>query len=252
MSYTFAVVLPPVPDDDAEAWKALDQFTAEQGPAPDVFRKLHDELTARFPCLCSLPDEEIDNGVWSDGPLWNNFGHRAAVLGMMFSRVEDALPFVIETAAKFGLTVFDWQTNEIHRPRGIKGLTLAVEGRSKLPAPTLHQLHAAVDALTPRGGPGFLILEGLGGDYVQAAGGDGAYTVEWREYSGPKFRHWVAGIPGLPSEEEIAIPTFGCVVTVQGNERLNAGHVKTILASFAERQGRPLTFAWREITSQFA
>jgi len=32
------------------------------------------------------PEEDVDDGVWSAGPLWNNFGHRAAVLGMVFPR----------------------------------------------------------------------------------------------------------------------------------------------------------------------
>jgi hypothetical protein len=34
----------------------------------------NDRLTARYPCICSLSDERVDDeGVWSDGPLWNKF-----------------------------------------------------------------------------------------------------------------------------------------------------------------------------------
>jgi hypothetical protein len=84
---------------------------------PPVFRTLHDRLTARYRCICSLPDESVDDeGVWSDGPLWNDFGHRAAVLGMVFSRVEEVLPFVADTANELGLTVFDWAGPSIYRP----------------------------------------------------------------------------------------------------------------------------------------
>ena len=62
-------------------------------------RELHDALTARYPCICTLPDDRVDEeGVWSDGPLWNDFGHRAAALGMIWSRVEDVLPFLVRAA----------------------------------------------------------------------------------------------------------------------------------------------------------
>jgi hypothetical protein len=69
-------------------------------------------LTSRYPCICTLADEDVDGGVWSDGPLWNNFGHRAAV----YSRVNEVLPFLVETANDLGLTVFDWAGPSIHRP----------------------------------------------------------------------------------------------------------------------------------------
>ena len=47
-----------------------------------MFQVLHDRLTARYPCMCSHPDDETDDAVWSDGPLINNFLHRAVVLGI--------------------------------------------------------------------------------------------------------------------------------------------------------------------------
>lgn len=83
---------------------------------PSVFKTLHDQLTLRYPCICALPEEEVDGGVWSDGPLWNNFGHRAAVLGIVYSRVEEVLPFLVETATSLELTVFDWGGPSIYRP----------------------------------------------------------------------------------------------------------------------------------------
>jgi hypothetical protein len=252
MSYTIAVVAPPIPADDGEAWKALHALIDQQGPVPSVFRTLHDRLTLRYPCLSSLPDDQIDDGVWSDGPLWNNFSHRAAVLGMVYSSVEEVLPFVIETATALDLAVFDWATNQVHRSDGLEGLNLTLEDQPVLRAPTIKQVHAAVHALTPRSGPGFLILEGRSQNYAQAAGGDGAYTAEWREYSGQQFRHWVAGVPGRPSKKEIAIPTNGFEVTVRENERLDAGDVKAILTAFADRKERPTHFAWRDITERFA
>jgi hypothetical protein len=115
MSYDVAVVIPPVPDDDAEAWEALDELIEQEGPRPAVFQELHDRLTARYPCMCSVPDDEIDDTVWSDGPLINDFLHRAAVLGISYSRVDEVLPFLVETANDLGLVVFDWATETIHR-----------------------------------------------------------------------------------------------------------------------------------------
>lgn len=115
MSYNIAVVIPPVPADDTAAWSAVDGLIEQEGPCPAVFQELHDRLTARYPCMCSVPDDEIDDTVWSDGPLINNFGYRAAVLGMSYSRVEEVLPFLVETANALGLVVFDWATATVHR-----------------------------------------------------------------------------------------------------------------------------------------
>ncbi len=116
MSYNVAIVIPPIPASDDMAWKAIDSLIEEEGPRPEVFQELHDRLTARYPCMCSVPDELIDDTVWSDGPLIDDFLHRAAVLGMSYSRVGEVLPFLIETANSLGLSVFDWATGQIHRP----------------------------------------------------------------------------------------------------------------------------------------
>jgi hypothetical protein len=252
MSYDVAIVTPPIPADDSAAWNELDALLASHGSVPPVLRTLHDQLIARYPCLSSLPDDQLDDAVWSDGPLWNNFCHRGASLGVSSSRVEEVLPFLIETANAIDLVVFDLSAEQIHRADRINGLNLTVEDRRPLQAPTLQQVYSAVDALTSRGGPGFLILEGAGEDYAQAAGGDGTYTAEWREYSGNHFRHFVAGVFGVPSEKEITIPTNGFEVTVKENERIGTVEVKEILAAFAERKTRPSKFAWRDVTKRFA
>jgi hypothetical protein len=116
VSYNVAIVLPPVPPSDAEAWAALPDAIDATGPIPPVFTELLSRLTARYRCICDLPDDEVDEGVWSDGPLRNNLGHRASVLGMVNSRVHEVLPFLIEEASSLGLVVFDWATETIHRP----------------------------------------------------------------------------------------------------------------------------------------
>jgi len=117
MSYNVAICVPPIPVDDTVAWAQLDSFINSQGPPAPVFRELHDLLTARYPCISTLPDDRVDeDGVWSDGPLWNDFGHKAAVLGVVYSRAEEVLPFLVKTANGLGLTVFDWGGPRIYRP----------------------------------------------------------------------------------------------------------------------------------------
>jgi hypothetical protein len=117
MSYNVAICTPPIPADDVSAWNALDSLIEAQGATPEVFKELHDRLTAKYPCICALSDDQVDEGVWSDGPLWNNFGHRAAVLGMIYPRVEEVLPFLVRIANALGLAVFDWGGPTIYRPQ---------------------------------------------------------------------------------------------------------------------------------------
>ncbi|TWT92945.1 hypothetical protein [Neorhodopirellula pilleata] len=119
MSYTIGLLLESPPADDAVAFE---QFNALADASPldakphPTFVAVHAELTAIFPCICDLPDDLVDDGVWSDGPLINNFGEREAVIGFMFSAVERVLPVVTEIAHKHGITVFDWQSGTVHRP----------------------------------------------------------------------------------------------------------------------------------------
>jgi hypothetical protein len=118
VSYNIGICLPPVPRDDGEAWKHVDALSGCAGaPAPE-FVELHAALTARYSCICSLSEDAVDDGVWSDGPLINNFGERAAVIGLVYSRVDEVLPVVIEAATARGMVVFDWATETVHRPSG--------------------------------------------------------------------------------------------------------------------------------------
>jgi len=60
---------------------------------------------------------------------------------------------------------------------GFVGMVLRLENGEPVHSPTIRQMGAAVESLTPRGGPGFLILEGPNEDYAQVAGGDGMARV---------------------------------------------------------------------------
>jgi hypothetical protein len=117
MSYDVVICTGPIPKGDGEAWAQLRSLIEADGEKPDVFRKLHDRLTAKYPCICTLSGDDVDDkGVWSDGPLWNDFGHRAARLGIVYSRIEEVIPFVVGTAVDLGLVVFDGAIPKIYRP----------------------------------------------------------------------------------------------------------------------------------------
>ena len=75
---------------------------------------------AKYPCICDLPDEQLDEGAWVDGPLIDNFTHRAAILGIAPTRIGEVLPSLIETATAMGLTVFSSPRLErVNDPRGM-------------------------------------------------------------------------------------------------------------------------------------
>lgn len=252
MSYDVVIAAPPLPERDSHAWKMLDTVAEAEsaGEARAIYEQFRDRIAGRYPCLSTLSEDELDRSVWS-ADMRTMFSGPQPVLNLRFSSEREVLPYIIESARSLGLSVLDWQAGLVHRADGIPGLVLTVENRNILRAPTVPQLEDAVDALTPRGGPGFLILESPGEDYAQAAGGDGEFTVEWREYAGGTFQHWVAGLPFEGTPATIAIQTNGAEVTVQENESLVAEEVNAILAAFARQEGRPAQFLWREITGQF-
>ena len=130
---------------------------------------------------------------------------------------------------------------------------LKVEDRPEVQDPSEAELFEAVDALTPLGGPGFLALEAPGGHYAQAAGGDGMYAVESREWLDDRFesfRHYVAGKEG-DRETYATIPTNGFQVTVRENECLNASDVKRILSEFLRDGMRSPSYEWRDNSDSF-
>ena len=123
MSYTLDIWARAFPASDDDAWELRNELLAEQEtafdpakpfePASAELGELHKRLIARFPCIC---DDE--RGPWADGPLINDFGQGSATVGIVFSRVEEVVPFVIETATGMGMHVFDGQDGVIHRPAG--------------------------------------------------------------------------------------------------------------------------------------
>lgn len=133
----------------------------------------------------------------------------------------------------------------------LPGLGLELENQEVVAVRGLDEVLSAVNRLTPRGGPGFVILRGAGKDYAQAAGGDGVYYAEWRVYEAESFRHWAAGRRGVPLGDKIRIPTNGAYVEAYARERLSDSEAKQLLSAFACGERKPESFSWRDMTSEF-
>jgi hypothetical protein len=119
MSWVIEITHVPVASVDEDAWEQLETLREEEEaheygePPSEPLRRLYDRLTLKFPCIMEDP-----NSPWADGPLINDFGDKLATVGVIVSRMEEALPFVIETATDMGFTVFDAGAEEIFRPKG--------------------------------------------------------------------------------------------------------------------------------------
>ncbi|WP_140920100.1 hypothetical protein [Limnobaculum xujianqingii] len=124
MSYTVELICVPLPDSDKQAWVKIFQLREEyyddEREKSSALLELHKKLTARYSCLCDCSDDEVDDCPWADGPMINNFGHEMGMLAISFSRVEEVLPFIIETALALNIIVADAQSNEIHRVLPLK------------------------------------------------------------------------------------------------------------------------------------
>src|SRR5262245_29380759 len=115
MSSTFAICNAPLPADYQAAKREVEQLAEQPEPDRAAFDRLVDRLTARYPWICDLPDDD-DSGPWCSGPLRQKQYTRATVFGLVHSRLDEVLPFVIETATGLSFTVLDWQRGEVHQP----------------------------------------------------------------------------------------------------------------------------------------
>ena len=133
-----------------------------------------------------------------------------------------------------------------------EGVKLSVEDQGKIDAPSLREVMAAIDNLTPYGGPGFLILDGPGESYLQAAGGDGAYVVERRVCGDASFRHFIPGRREDPGAEWISVPTNGYSVMAHPNEELRLLEVKAIAEAYIEGGSQAAGFVGRDMSDDFS
>lgn len=119
MSYTVTITRNNISQSDEKAWAELDELYEKEDAQNEQsadFLDLIEKLKSNFPCICDLPDNEVDNGVWSDGPLSNNAGKDLTTLGVAYFQVDTVIPFLIKTANENGFVVFDSQSGKISRP----------------------------------------------------------------------------------------------------------------------------------------
>ncbi len=120
MSYTVTITRNNISQSDEKAWAELDELYEKEDAQNEQsadFLDLIEKLQSKFPCICDLPDDEVDDGVWSDGPLSNNAGKNLTTLGVVYSQVDTVIPFLIKTANENGFVVFDSQSGKISRPK---------------------------------------------------------------------------------------------------------------------------------------
>ena len=114
MSYNLAVWEGPPQSADEETVaefqrlyaKYMDGATEPPSPAIKAFIAA---ITSEYPDIVNLPDDRVDDGVWSDGPLINNASGPLFYFGVVGRFVEDVVPFVARVAIEQQLVCFDPQ-----------------------------------------------------------------------------------------------------------------------------------------------
>lgn len=115
MSYVLHIWQEPVPSSLYEAESTRAQLARQRGGQNPRFVSLAQALTARYPSLETLDDD--DEGVWSDGPLDGRGDAPVMNLGVA-SRHDEVVAFVVENARRLGLVVLDGQAGRLHLPDG--------------------------------------------------------------------------------------------------------------------------------------
>ena len=124
MSFDLAVWDGPQPRTDADGLAEFTRLHAKHfdigptSPPSERIKRFIAAITERYPDIMDLPGDEIDDGVWSDGPLINNASGGYFYFGMVWSRAEEVASFVSTIAAKQGLVCFDPQSGRCTRETG--------------------------------------------------------------------------------------------------------------------------------------
>ena len=121
MSFDLAVWEGVTPRTDVDAlvtFESLYAKHAEGGRSEEpsaAIRSFIAAITATYPDLMDLSDDEIDDGVWSDGPLINNASGPFFYFGIVWSRAGTVAPIVARIATEHRLICFDPQAGRCVR-----------------------------------------------------------------------------------------------------------------------------------------
>lgn len=122
MSFTLDLIVSRISDNDTVAWAEINNlreaYYDDKSKVDEKLLKLHDILIEKYPCLCSYDDDdsEMENCPWADGPMLNNFASKMGMLAIVYSRVEEVFPFILEAALALDIIVADAQDEKIYRP----------------------------------------------------------------------------------------------------------------------------------------
>jgi len=121
MSYNLAIWEGPPSSTDEEAAAEFERLHAKyvsggttEPPSPAI-RAFIAAITSEYPDIVDLPDDRVDDGVWSDGPLLDDASGPFFYCGIVGSFVEDVVPFVARLAAEHRLVCFDPQEGKCLR-----------------------------------------------------------------------------------------------------------------------------------------
>jgi len=96
------------------------QMLYEQQQIPSVQHvdvyAFYNELTARYPDLDTLTDEEIEASPWAC--CFDRSGYHV-IMFMLEQRADEVVPVILELAEMYGLVCFDAQTNKVHLPSNL-------------------------------------------------------------------------------------------------------------------------------------
>ncbi|MEP7300029.1 MAG: hypothetical protein ABI699_00755 [Caldimonas sp.] len=154
MSYVLHIWEHPVPTGVLDADRIHTLLTGQDGSQNPKFLELAKRLTARYPCLTTVGDDE--ESVWSDGPLDGRTDEPIYGIGVQSGSASAVIPFVADAAGALGLTVYDMQAGTVHLPGGkVLALPGALPASAPLAAPGDNS------ALSSKAQVGELLIEGL-------------------------------------------------------------------------------------------
>lgn len=120
MSHVYSVYDGPRPADYDEAHAtlaAIDDEDMEQGalpPSPAIANFLN-RLLATWP---DIGTPEGRDSPWAAGPMANEASGRVMHFAVVYSRLEEVTPFILEAAEAAGVVLLDQQEEQVLVPRG--------------------------------------------------------------------------------------------------------------------------------------
>lgn len=111
MSYTIFICRCLPSDDPEDYWNLLDVDT-DEAPSQGMIALVRSFLTF-YPDITELSDDQLEEGVWADGPIVNNIVGDTVKLSLS---TDDVLPHIVELSNVKGYCVFDLQDDVIYEP----------------------------------------------------------------------------------------------------------------------------------------